>query len=130
MKQSQKLFVYGTLKKDFPLHNTLDSADFVGKGYISGYAMYNLGSYPAAVRLPIGTVNKVHGEIYNVPNDLYPVIDQIEGAYEKDFVLVYPQMIVCNVYLMEPKRVAGQFEWIPGGNWTPELQRGSGAVQV
>jgi len=120
----QKLFVYGLLKKGFPLHHFLESSGFVGEGYISGYAMYSLGSYPVVVQLPPGTVNKVHGEIYNTPIHVLHQLDQLEGAYDKDYALVLPQKTTCNIYTMDAKRVAGRFRWIPDGIWRTAIRAG------
>ncbi|HLE17957.1 MAG TPA: gamma-glutamylcyclotransferase family protein [Syntrophales bacterium] len=61
----EKIFVYGTLRKGFPLHRYLaDKARFVGAGTIRG-ALYDLGEYPGVVQSNKG---EVKGELYELEN--------------------------------------------------------------
>ncbi len=73
------LFVYGTLKRSFSLHKYLQGACFLGEGYIKGFEMYDLGSYPGIV--PGNGI--VYGEVYQVyPADL-ALVDEIEAEGEE-----------------------------------------------
>ena len=60
------LFVYGTLRRSFPLHHILvsDSVKYVAKGHIRG-RLYNLGRYPGVYQAPQGHEHVV-GELYQL----------------------------------------------------------------
>lgn len=69
------LFVYGNLKHGFYNHVLLEDSEFCGNGYLSGYDMYLMGSFPAIA--PGNGV--VSGEIYKVDDLVLQRIDQLEG---------------------------------------------------
>jgi gamma-glutamylcyclotransferase (GGCT)/AIG2-like uncharacterized protein YtfP len=81
MKQrTQKLFVYGTLRRGFALHSRLARLDarYLGKGRIAGN-LYNLGEYPGAV--PSRSRGKaVEGEVYELqdPEKQLKTLDRAE----------------------------------------------------
>jgi gamma-glutamylcyclotransferase (GGCT)/AIG2-like uncharacterized protein YtfP len=81
--KKEKLFVYGTLRRGFPLHRYLsDKARFVGPGTITGI-LYDLGEYPGAVPSDHG---EVKGELYELePGSIYlDELDRIEGFDPND----------------------------------------------
>jgi len=75
-----KVFVYGTLKKG----NTIRGIDKFGDAEFLGiadtvdshYKMFSLGAFPAVTK---GGEHKVSGEVWEVSNDTFQVLDQIEG---------------------------------------------------
>lgn len=74
------VFVYGTLKTSGKLHPHMYSADAVkvNEGYVEGYALYDLGSYPCV--MPSPGVAKVYGELYTVPEQGIHRLDKVEGV--------------------------------------------------
>jgi gamma-glutamylcyclotransferase (GGCT)/AIG2-like uncharacterized protein YtfP len=72
-----RLFVYGSLMRGFPLHPLLRTgAEFVAPGCIRG-ALVDLGAYPGAVPAASGAVR---GELYRVRRaDLWSALDYAEG---------------------------------------------------
>ena len=74
---TDRLFVYGTLMRGFPLHNALaDATRFVGVAWIHG-RLVDLGSYPGAVPDAEG---RVHGELYQVMRpEVWRALDYTEG---------------------------------------------------
>jgi pyruvate carboxylase len=75
-----KLFVYGTLRRGFPMHSELQklNAPFAGKGRIAG-ALFDLGDYPGAV--PSSSIGAdIEGEVYELksPARQLAVLDKIE----------------------------------------------------
>jgi gamma-glutamylcyclotransferase (GGCT)/AIG2-like uncharacterized protein YtfP len=72
------LFVYGTLMRGFRLHGLLaDRAQYVGEGEVPGL-LFDLGSYPAALR---GEGGSVRGEVYRLANPgLWVALDSAEGS--------------------------------------------------
>ena len=71
----RKVFVYGTLMSGEGNHGYLDGSTCLGKAFIEGYDMYNVGWYPAIV--PGDSL--VIGELYQVPIEDIPSIDALEG---------------------------------------------------
>ena len=73
----KKLFVYGTLKKDYSLHDYyLKTSEFIKKDFVRGelYALYGLPF------LVVGKdrVSKVPGEVYNVNSKVFDEIKKME----------------------------------------------------
>lgn len=79
-KNYQLLFVYGLLRHEFQLNNLVGGLwRFYSTGYMEGYDMQSLGSYPAAVPGP----GRVWGELYWVRDDELHRIDEVEEGYER-----------------------------------------------
>lgn len=78
------LFVYGTLKRTphGRRHELLKDASLVGVASMSG-RLYDLGSYPGAVRAPKDR-GRVFGEVYELPpsaaNRMLRELDGYEGS--------------------------------------------------
>lgn len=71
------IFVYGTLMKGFRNHIAmLGSKCISNDAVIEGYAMYNVGPYPAIVKEDGG---KVRGEFYKVSSMKIKTLNRIEG---------------------------------------------------
>lgn len=75
-----KVFVYGTLKKGNTLRgiDKFGDAEFVSVAETvdSEFSMFSLGAFPAVT---FGGVHKVSGEVWQVGNETFDVLDQIEG---------------------------------------------------
>lgn len=75
-----KLFVYGTLKSghgnwNYYLNN---NSKFLGKEVIKGkFTMVSLGGYPGVI--PHNIENEIHGEVYEVSDEVYKGIERLEG---------------------------------------------------
>lgn len=72
-----KVFVYGTLKRGYWNHRLLEKSKFVGEGTISGYELYDLGSYPGII--PGEKKDEVDGELYEIDNETLIRLDRLEG---------------------------------------------------
>lgn len=83
------IFVYGTLMKGQPNHNSfLRNSTMYAEGRISGYEMYDLGSFPGIV----AGDGDVIGEVYAVTEKELAQIDCLEGEgflYLRTPVTVY-----------------------------------------
>lgn len=74
------LFTYGLLRSGFQLNKLVGGLSrFYSTGYIEGYDMQSLGSYPAAVPGP----GRIWGELYWVRSDELRRIDVVEDGYER-----------------------------------------------
>jgi gamma-glutamylcyclotransferase (GGCT)/AIG2-like uncharacterized protein YtfP len=73
----EKVFVYGTLMQGNENHrNYLSQSGFLGKGEITGYALYAVSSFPGIVP---EAGEKVKGEIYKVDYPTLKRLDSLEG---------------------------------------------------
>lgn len=87
--ESQRIFVYGTLRED-PDHDMYRvlarSSNFVGDAIVSGQ-LYDLGTYPGLV-LSRDPGSVVHGEVYEIRPDLaaavLAILDDYEGCGASD----------------------------------------------
>lgn len=75
-----QVFVYGTLRRGFPLHTQLpgDAVEYVGDGRIQG-RLFDLGEYPGATASG-SPRDEVRGEVYRLrdPERQIQALDEIE----------------------------------------------------
>ena len=84
------VFVYGTLFYDERNHYLLNTSQFIDEGYIEGFYMYNLGTYPWITK----GKGKVYGEVYEVDDETLSSLDYLEAVgYLYDKITVN---VVCN----------------------------------
>jgi gamma-glutamylcyclotransferase (GGCT)/AIG2-like uncharacterized protein YtfP len=114
---AELLFVYGTLMRGFRLHNLLAGrAEYVGEGEVPGL-LFDLGSYPAAIR---GSGGSVRGEVYRLPDPgFWVALDSAEGSqYHRGEVGVRMdsggQVTACIYWHVGP---LGGAVPIPGGDY-------------
>ena len=99
------LFVYGTLRRGFPMHRLLrPHAVLLGEGRVQG-RLYEVGGYPGLVLEGDGLVK---GELYRLrrPNSALRVLDRYEGCSPSD-----PQPHEYRRILAEIHRVRGGRVW-------------------
>jgi gamma-glutamylcyclotransferase (GGCT)/AIG2-like uncharacterized protein YtfP len=111
------LFVYGTLRRDFPrTHRLLGDARLVGLGTLAG-TLYDLGRYPAVVR-PGRAGARVAGEVYVLDEAQLAALDRYEGdAYvraEAHVPLDDGRSVTAWVYVLAGEPPAGARE-LPDG---------------
>ena len=72
-----KLFVYGTLKKQHSRNNILGADSFIREiKTLPNYTMIDLGAFPGILDLG---ANVIYGELYEVDNSVLGMCDLIEG---------------------------------------------------
>lgn len=111
----KKVFVYGSLKKNFQNHALLKEAKFIGNAEISGYKMCNLGYFPGIVESDAKDV--VKGEIYEIDKDVEAKLDYLEGIphhYRKEYVNT--EFGVCIVYIYNMD--TSMYKTVNSGEWT------------
>ena len=75
-KDKKNLFVYGSLKKGYLLHNFyLSKSKFIAQDSVKG-EMYDLGSYPAYIE----GEGVVHGEVYEVGSKEFESVKNMEES--------------------------------------------------
>lgn len=112
-----RVFVYGTLKKGFRLHSTIQSAGLVGYSRIRGYMLDTGFRYPALVLAEHGSW--IQGEVYNCTEKLLQTLDYIEGVpinYTR--VAIYTNNLgPVWVYVWPLERLNGHCKVVPSGIW-------------
>lgn len=132
MERKKKLcFVYGTLKKGQCRGHIMNSATYIGpaKTVEGDFVLINCGAYPALAKsstLKFKTSPMVvHGELYEIDNELMQVLDQIEGypyLYTREEVGVDSGHVPIAYLYARP----GEFkknDVILTGVWTDSLSR-------
>jgi gamma-glutamylcyclotransferase (GGCT)/AIG2-like uncharacterized protein YtfP len=118
--ETVRLFVYGTLKRGGRHAARLPGAAFErNAATATGYALHDLGEYPALVRSATGVV---HGELHRVPASDLPALDDFEECPElyqrEEIVLEDGSRAVA--YLMSPDAVSA-FARVTSGRWGPRF---------
>ena len=113
-----RLFVYGTLKRGGAGAEHLRGAIFeCAVATASGYALYDLGDYPALVAALDGVVE---GEVYLVTLEHLAELDRYEGypdLYDRQLVPLADGSS-AEAYVMPVHAVTGRSQ-IAGGVWPP-----------
>lgn len=124
-----RVFVYGTLRAGevndlnrAAERHGIASATLVGTAHIAG-RLYDFGTYPGLVL--DATAGPVAGDIYDIPEALLPVLDEIEEVYpgqatlfvrETQPVMFDGVLVDCLMYPVADSAVAGLAR-IDSGDW-------------
>lgn len=73
--------VYGSLRQGFENHDMIRHAEYLGKDWLFGITLYDLGSYPGA---RMEASEGVLVEVYRVDNSTLKALDQLEDYVEQD----------------------------------------------
>ena len=113
-----RIFVYGTLKRGEAAAGRMRGAIFEGSIATGpGYALYDLGDYPALAADEDGVVE---GEVYLVTAEHLAELDHYEGypgLYGRDFVPLADGSL-AEAYVMPLSALSGRRK-IAGGAWPP-----------
>jgi len=104
------VFVYGSLKRGFPLNGALRTAEFIGTVPLQGYTLHSAGAFPYMVPCALGTVL---GEVYRVDDETLSRLDRIEQEgtlYKREAIGVYEGEEVYS-YLAKSVQDTGFSEW-------------------
>ncbi len=129
MVESNKVFVYGTLRRGLPLHKLLrrGSVRLLGRARIQG-RLYDLGEFPGA--LPSQSpANEIEGELYEFTNgaQLLKELDEVEEYFPErpneslflrrlaDVELESGKKVKAWVYYLAEKPANARL--IPGGDY-------------
>lgn len=76
-----RIFVYGSLKRGFPLHGALLGQQFLGASRTApGFRLYDVGAFPAMTVDPDPDgCRMIDGEVYEVDDECLDDLDRIEG---------------------------------------------------
>jgi len=111
-----KLFVYGTLKKQHSRNNILGAASFIKEiKSLPSYTMIDLGAFPGI--LDSGN-NVIFGELYEVDDSILEMCDLIEGHpnfYKRKLVKLKIGMKAEAYFL--PKSQYNTYPVIESGLW-------------
>jgi len=114
---ASRLFVYGSLLSGEPAHPLLAGARFLGRARTaSGFELLNLGDYPALLRAGEA---QVHGELYEVSDEILAAVDVYEGCPE-----IYARQRIAldgggeaEAYVMSSEEDARSLPRVTSGDW-------------
>lgn len=115
------VFVYGTLKKGFPLHGWLENGKYLGKDTTYGCSLISMGNYPALlfVTTKDGDLDRsygVTGELWSVPEDDFLSIKAMEERVGYVTLEVTTASgVEANVFAYDSVR-KGNVEWASNGS--------------
>jgi len=80
---STLLFSYGTLQTGERAHHHLSSAKYLGDvRTIESFLLVDCGQFPGLVAAPSSpSASPIFGELYQVPDHLWPALDDYEGVH-------------------------------------------------
>ena len=117
------LFVYGTLKRGYPLGAWLEGSKFLRLGQIAGMKMYDLGPFPCVVPQELGETSsrnfgqRILGEIFEVSQETLDLLDEVESEmFDRVYYLTTLGMRV-NVYIWHDDKLPAGATVIEGGVW-------------
>ena len=110
---TERLFVYGLLRRGQPLAHFLAGARFVGPARLQGYDLLDLGDYPGAVP----GAGAIVGELYELAG-LDP-LDEAEGVHEAPplYRRVRVEALGAPAWLYVYARDPGTAPRIASGDW-------------
>ena len=130
----QRVFVYGTLRAGevndlnrAAARHGIDAATLVGTATIAG-RLFDFGTYPGLVL--DASAGPVLGDVYDIPDALLPVLDEIEEVYpgqatlfirETRPVMLHGAATDCLLYPVADAAVAGLAR-IESGDWVAYRQ--------
>lgn len=126
MDKNRRIFVYGSLRRQEYNHSRVNNWGFgelkhVADGFIRGAKLYNLGSYPCIVPSE-NPEDRVVGEVYDVPEELWRRIDGMEqgAGYEAKDVLVQGEDVAIDAlaYFYRFGDELSDKQLIPSGDWS------------
>ena len=139
INKSQKyVFVYGTLKRGFPLNNhmAVNDSRFIGPATVVNniFIMRDLGAFPALQLTDAGEGDIIYGELWTASEGLIRHLDQVESYptfYDRDEieVVVGDKEYLAYTYFIDPK-VENEVrdnsyilmcDVIPSGHWGSEI---------
>jgi gamma-glutamylcyclotransferase (GGCT)/AIG2-like uncharacterized protein YtfP len=94
-RATEKLFVYGSLKADFPLHPIIEGHEYLGTYKTRPqFKLVSFGPFPALV--PARDGRDVSGEVYLVDEEILHYLDVVEGVdrglYSRFAIPVHDQL--------------------------------------
>lgn len=114
--------VYGSLKRGFLFNSVLGDAEFVGEDKIEGFDMYNLGTFPAAIKNK-DSETPLSLEVFKTDDPgILDALDRLEGYpdfYNKGRYETVSGQVVTMYYISNhPERITDTRPFIESGVWT------------
>jgi len=119
----KNMFVYGSLKKGHFNHYLIDENPrnrFIRKGFVEGYNLYLLWSYPGIK--PGLSSDKVYVELYSLSEEVYDRIDKMEKSAGYTSVEVEDDEGKSGTIYVYNGEV-DEKNLIPFGQWTKEDEK-------
>ena len=118
-----RVFVYGSLKKDYGNHSYVEKSEFIGKAKtLPIFTMISYGFFPACL---INGKTEISGEVYDVTDSILSRMDRLEGVpnhYQR--IRCITTLGEAWIYVMKDDvlRNAKNIPIIETGFWQPPLR--------
>lgn len=114
--ETERIFVYGTLRRGGSNHHRLEGAAFISTARVRG-RLYRIDWYPGLVL--DDSAGPVLGEVYEVSNGILDDLDAFEGdAYLRVNIEVrLSDSTSAEAWLWEWNRSTDEYRRITGGDW-------------
>lgn len=119
----KNVFIYGSLKKGFFNHSLIEENSrnkFIKKGFIEGYKLYILRSYPAIKSS--SQRERVYVELYSLTDEVFELTDKMEKRAGYSSVEVEDEEGKCGIIYVYDKEV-DENNLIASGNWTKDNEK-------
>lgn len=122
-------FVYGSLMRNMGNHRVLARARFVRAAHTAAsFTLHDLGAYPGMVG---GGTTRIHGELYEVDNEVLAALDRLEGhpRFYRRQGITLSDGARASSYLLPAARFSS-YPIVVGGDWRAYLakERGAGSA--
>jgi len=107
-----KVFVYGTLKRNYHNNSIIEKETFISEGFLSRenrFKMVSMGSFPAIIPAQGPESQDIEGEIWNLSEEGFKKVDILEGFpnfYWRDLFNIdtKEKRHLCWVYYLQHKK--------------------------
>lgn len=118
---SDRVFVYGTLRRGASDHWRMDGAEFLGETSVAG-TLVKIDWYPGLI---LGGETQVRGEVYTVDEKLLAKLDEFEGITNDGRTGEYARVSTTveirgesrECYAYEWQKGIADYEIVMNGNW-------------
>ena len=116
---TERVFVYGTLRRGGSNHFRMANAEFVTTATLHG-RLYRIDWYPALVLDPAG--DEIQGEVFDVPPEQMAELDAFEGMEYRRIraVVKSPYGETFHPWIWEWLLPVDESQRITGGDWLKE----------
>ncbi len=120
----KNVFVYGSLKRGFFNHSLISENPrnrFLRKGFVEGYKLYLLWSYPG-IKQSGAAADKLYVELYSLRDEVFERIDKMERMAGYTPIEVEDDKEKKGILYVYNGEV-DEKNFVPYGNWTKDDEK-------
>lgn len=112
-----RIIVYGSLRRKQGNSHWMTNATWLGDDVISGYALYDLGEYPAAVH----GEGEIYCEVYRISAGILAELDALK-SHPRDYKRELINTAYGSAWIYIYQHSVDSLKNISGGDWTRRLE--------